>query len=229
MDTHKTTARIVGALFLIAMVASLVGGIWLESIITAPDTLDNVAAKETEVVLGVLLELINGLAVIGIAVLLFPLLKQQDETWALGYVALRIIEAVLIIAALVIPLALVALSQEYTAADAAGASSLQTAGTAFLAARETLAGQMMGIFFGLGALVLFVLLYQSRLVPRFISVWGLIAAVSILVWNLLEMVGLHVSVGMVFALPIILNEIFLGFWLIIKGFDTPAAVPGPAA
>ncbi|NIV39663.1 MAG: DUF4386 family protein [Anaerolineae bacterium] len=225
MDTHKTTARIVGALFLIAMVASLVGGIWLESIIAAPDTLDNVAARETEVVLGALLELINGLAVIGIAVLLFPLLKQQDEAWALGYVALRIIEAVLIIAALVIPLALVALGQEYVAA---GDPALQAAGTAFLAARETLAGQMMGIFFGLGALVLFVLLYQSRLVPRFISVWGLIAAVSILIWNLLEMVGLHISVGMIFALPIILNEIFLGFWLIIKGFDTPAAVPQPA-
>jgi hypothetical protein len=74
----------------------------------------------------------------------------------------------------------------------------------------------------LGALVLYVLLYQSRLVPRFISVWGLIAAVSILAWNLLEMVGLHISVGMVFALPIILNEIFLGFWLILRGFDTPA-------
>jgi hypothetical protein len=219
MDTHKTTARIVGALFLIAMVTSLVGGIWLESIIAAPDTLDNVAARETEVVLGALLELINGLSVIGIAVLLFPLLRQQNEVWALGYVALRIVEAVLIIAALVIPLALVALGQEYVAA---GDPALRAAGTAFLAARKTLAGQMMGIFFGLGALVLYVLLYQSRLVPRFISVWGLIAAVSILAWNLLEMVGLHISVGMVFALPIILNEIFLGFWLILRGFDTPA-------
>ena len=79
MDTHRTTARIVGALFLIAMVTSLVGGIWLESIIAPPDTLDNVAAKQTEVVLGVLLELLNGLSVIGIAVLLFPLLKQQDD------------------------------------------------------------------------------------------------------------------------------------------------------
>ena len=224
MDTHKTTARIVGALFLIAMVTSLVGGIWLESIIAAPDTLVNVAEKDTEVVLGVLLELINGLAVIGIAVLLFPLLKEQDEASALGYVALRIIEAALIVAALCIPLALIPLGQDFVAADAAGASSLQAAGASFLAVRTVLTDQMLGIIFGLTALVLFYLLYRSRLVPAFISIWGLIAAVSILTWNLLEMVGLHIEVGMVFALPIILNEIFLGLWLIIKGFNEPAEV-----
>ena len=148
---------------------------------------------------------------------------------ALGYVALRIMEAALIVAALCIPLALVVLGQEYAAADAATASSLRNAGTTFLAARTVIAGQMLGIFFGLGALVLFYLLYRSRLVPRFLSIWGLIAAVSVLVWNLLEMVGLHISVGMVFVLPIILNEIFLGFWLIVKGFDAPAAAPGTAA
>ena len=224
MKANRNTARIIGAFFLIAMVTSLVGGIWLEDLIAPPDTLDNVAAQETQVALGVLLELINGLCVIGIAVMIFPILKKQDEALALGYVALRIMEAALIVAALCIPLALIPLSQDYMAADAAGAAALQGAGTSFLAARTVIAGQMLGIFFGLAALVLFYLLYRARLVPRFISIWGLIAAASILVWNLLEMLGLHFSdgVGMVFALPIILNEIFLGFWLIVKGFDEPA-------
>ena len=225
MKANQKNARIVGAFFLIAMVTSLVGGLWLDDLIAPPDTLDNVAAQETQVALGVLLELINGLAVIGIAVLMFPILKKQDEALALGYVALRIMEAAVIVAALCIPLALIPLSQEYMAADAAGASALQAAGTSFLAARTVLAGQMLGIFFGAAALLLYYLLYRARLVPRFLSIWGLIAAVLILVWNLLEMIGLHVSegVGMVFALPIILNEIFLGFWLIIKGFNEPAA------
>ena len=222
MNAHKTTARIVGALFLIAMVTSLAGGIWLESLIAAPDTLDNVAAGETQVVLAVLLELINGLCVIGIAVFLFPILKKQDEALAVGYVALRIMEAALIVAALIIPLALIPLAQEYMAADAASAAPLEAAGTSFLAARTVLTDQLLGIFFGLTALVLYYLLYRSRLVPRFISIWGFIAAVLILTWNLLELVGLHIEVGMIFALPIILNEIFLGFWLIIRGFDEPA-------
>jgi hypothetical protein len=224
VNSNIKTARIVGALFLIAMVTSLVGGLWLESIIAAPDTLVNVAAMDTQVVVGVLLELANGLAVIGIAVMIFPIFKRHDEALALGYVALRIIEAVLIVAALVIPLALIAVGQEYLDATPADASHLQGAATSFLAAREVLAGQMLGIFFGLAALVFYSLLHQLRLVPRFISVWGLIAAVLVLAWNLLEIFGISVSFGMILALPIILNEIFLGFWLIVRGFDSSAIV-----
>jgi hypothetical protein len=219
VNANNKTARIVGALFLIAMVTSLVGGLWLESIISAPDTLINVSANETQVVVGVLLELANGIAVIGIAVMMFPIFKKHDEALALGYVALRIIEAVLIIAALIIPLALIAVSQEYVNAAPQDASYLQAAGTSFLAARAVLAGQMLGIFFGLAALVFYYLLHKMRLVPRFISIWGLIAAVLVLAWNLVEIFGISVSFGMILALPIILNEIFLGFWLIVKGFD----------
>lgn len=222
----KKTARFVGAFFIIAMVTSLLGGIWLESIIGAPDYLVEVSAQRTQVVLGVLLELINGLCVLGIAALMFPLLRRDDEGLALGYVAVRLIEAVLIVAAVISPLALIVLSQEYVAAGAADVSHLLAAGTAFLAARTVLAGQLLGIFFGLAALVFFYLLYRSKLVPRFISVWGLLAAISVLTWNLLETFGIQVSFGMILALPIILNEVFLGIWLIFKGFDSSALAEG---
>lgn len=217
-----------GALFLVAMVTSLVGGLWLESIITAPDYLTTVSAKETQVVTGVLLELINGIAVVGIGVLIFPIFKKHSEALALGYVAARVIEGVIIIAAAISPLALIALSQEYVAAGPADASHLEAAGTAFLAARTVLAGQLLGIFFGLAALVFFYLLYRSQLVPRFISVWGLIAAVLVLAWNLLETFGISVSFGMILALPIILNEVFLGIWLIVRGFSSSALAPESA-
>ena len=78
---------------------------------------------------------------------------------------------------------------------------------------------MLGIFFGLAALLFYYLLYRSKLVPRFISVWGFIAVVLVLAWNLVEIFGISVSFGMILALPMILNEIFLGIWLIVKGFD----------
>lgn len=227
MNTNKI-ARIVGALFLIAMVTSLVGGLWLESIITAADYLTAVSAQETQVVTGVLLELINGVAVVGIGVFMFPIFKKHDEALALGYFAARVLEGVIIIAAVVSPLALIAISQEYVAVGAADASRLEAAGTTFLAARTVLAGQLLGIFFGLAALLFFYLLYRTRLVPRFISVWGLLAAVSVLAWNLLETFGISVSFGMILALPIILNEVFLGFWLIIRGFSSPAVAPESA-
>jgi len=224
MNTHNKTARIVGILFLTAMVTSLLGGIWLESILTAPDYLSSISGNKTQVVTGVLLELINGLAVIGIAVGMYPIFRKQYEALALGYVALRIIEAVIVIAAVISPLSLIALSQEYINAGAPDTSYFQTLGNSFLAVRAIWVNTMLAIFFGLGALLFYYLLYQSKLVPRFISVWGFIAVALVLTWNLLETFGIRISAGIILALPMILNEIFLGIWLIVKGFNPSAIV-----
>ena len=228
MRTYKRTARIVGALFLIAMVTSLVGGLWLESIMTAEDYLTTVSANETQVVIGVVLEVINGIAVIGIAVMMFPIFRKYDEALALGYVALRIIEAVAVIAAAVIPLSLVAMSQEYLKMGAPAASQFQALGSSLLASRAVWASVMLGIFFGLAALLFYYLLYRSKLVPRWLSGWGFIAVALVLIWNLLELFGISISFGMILALPMILNEIFLGIWLIVKGFNASAIASGSA-
>ena len=226
MNANKTTARIVGALFLIAMVTSLVGGIWLESITTAPDYLVEVAAQKTQVLVGVLLELVNCIAVVGIAAALFPLMKKQSEALAASYLGTRVIEAVILSIAAVSPLLIVTLSQEYLAAGATDAAPFQTAGALVMAARGHLASLLTPIFFSLAALLLYYFLYRSRLVPRFIPVWGFIAVVSLFTWNMLEAFGLSISAGMVFALPMILNEIFLGIWLLAKGFSSPALAAG---
>lgn len=128
MDAYRGTARIVGAYFLIAMVASLNGGVWLDSILNVPDYLTTVSASETQVILGVLLELINVFAVLGIAVMMFPVLKMFNENIARGYFSFRIIEASVLITAVIGPLSLVALSQEYLNAGPADASFYQTTG-----------------------------------------------------------------------------------------------------
>ena len=222
MKADTRTARIVGALFLIAMVTSLMGGIWLESITGAPDYLVEVSAQETQIVLGVLLELINCIAVVGIAAALFPLMKVYNEAVAAGYLGIRVIEAVILSIAAVSPLLIVTLSQEYLAAGAADAAYFQTLGALVMAARGHLASLLTPIFFSLAALLLYYFLYRTRLVPRFIPVWGFIAVVSLFTWNMLEAFGLSISAGMVFALPMILNEIFLGIWLLAKGFSSPA-------
>ena len=113
MNSNRKTARIVGALFLTAMVTSLLGGGLLESILNAPDYLNNISENSTLVLLGIFLELINGLAVVGIAVMLFPILKQHNERIALGYVGLRIVESVFCIFSAISPLSLITLNQEY--------------------------------------------------------------------------------------------------------------------
>jgi hypothetical protein len=124
--------------------------------------------------------------------------------------------------AVISPLLLVTLSQEYLAAGASNAAYFQSAGTVVMAAREHLASLLTPIFFSLAALLLYYFLYRSRLVPRFIPVWGFIGVAALLTWNMLEAFGMSISAGMVFALPMILNEILLGIWLIVKGFNADA-------
>jgi hypothetical protein len=228
MNSNRRTAIIVGALFLTAMVTSLLGGIWLETILTAPDYLSTVSANQTQVIIGVLLELINVAAVVGIPVMMFPILKMFNESTALGYLGFRILEAATLIVAVLSPLVLIALSQEYLTTGAADAAYFQTLGTLFIAARAYLTGVLVTVFFSISALLFYYLLYQSKLVPRFISVWGFIAVALVFTWNLLETIGISISAGIIFGLPIILNEIFLGIWLIAKGFNSAAFTSGSA-
>jgi hypothetical protein len=217
MATYQQNARIVGALFLIAMVASLFGGIWLESFLSASDYLAAIKDNQSQVLMGVLLELINGLAVIGIAVGMFPIFRKYNESLALGYVALRIIESAVVVAAVISPLTLLAMGE-----GAVDASAFQPLGESLLAVRSILVGQVTGIFLCLAALLLFYLLFKTKLVPRFISIWGLLGVLLVFAWNLVELFGISVSIGMFLALPMILNEIFLAIWLMFKGFDQSA-------
>jgi len=219
MSTNKKNAATVGALFLIAMVASLLGGGMVESVISAPEPFAAVSENETLLVVGTLLELINAIAVIGIGVLMFTVLKRHNETQAVGYLSLRIVEAVFCSLIVVSPLSLIRLGQNQPQASAALS----------IAERASISGLLVPIFFSLGALLLYSSLYQSKLLPRFIPIWGLVAAMLILTLNLLSAFGLELGMGisMVFALPIILNEIFMGIWLIAKGFN-PSAVNATA-
>jgi hypothetical protein len=221
----RTTARTVGILFLAAMVGSLVGGVvFVEPYLTAPDYLMAVSENQTRVIVGVFLELINGLAVLGIGVLMFSILREYDERTALGYLGLRIVESVFCCVIVISPLSLITLSQAYVGAGASDASYYQAAGALSIAQRASVAGLLIPVFLGLGALLFYRALYQFRLLPRFISIWGFVGAVLILAMNVLLTFGVDVGdIGLVLALPIILNEIFLGIWLIARGFS-PSAI-----
>jgi hypothetical protein len=221
MKSSKRTASIVGALFLAAMVGSLVGGVaFVEPFLTAADYLLAISENETRVIVGVFLELVNGIAVLGIGVFMFPILRQHDEHTALGYLGLRIVESVFCCVIVISPLSLIRLSQQYVQAGAADASYFQAAGALSIAERASVAGLLIPVFLGLGALLFYRALYQFKLLPRFISVWGFVGAVLILALNVLLTFGVEIgTIGLILALPIISNEIFMGIWLIAKGFN----------
>jgi hypothetical protein len=221
MNSNRKTAGFVGALFLTAMVASLLGGGLVESVIAVPHHLVT-SENETLLIAGMLLELVNAIAVVGIASLMFPIMKRYNETMAVGYLGFRIVEAVFCSMIVIAPLSLMTLSREYLKAGISDVQ-FQAAGILAVAERASVANLLILVFFCLGAFLLYSLLYQSKLLPRFISVWGLVAVVSVLVINLLSLkLQIGMGISMIFALPIILNEIFMGIWLIAKGFNPPA-------
>ncbi len=223
MNTNRKTAIIVGIFFLVGYVILIPGGFLVGSILNAPDYLIVTSANKPQVILGMFLELINAAAVVGIAVLMFPILKKQNEALALGYVASRIIESVILVVGGICLLLLITLSQEYVKAGGPDASYFQTLGTLFIAERAW-NYQMVIIVVSLGALMFYTLLFQSKLIPRFLSVWGLIGAVLSFAAGFLGMFGHRAGASIpastiILSLPIMLNELFLGIWLIVKGFN----------
>ena len=227
MNTDRMNARWAGVFYIIATVAPILtisfigflgGGAAGEPI---PDYLVNVSANERQVIIGMLIELIWALAVVGIVVMLFPILKKHNEALALGFSGLRFIEAISTVIHSIILLSLLTLSQEFVQAGAPDASYFQTAGTVFLAAREWTFMIGSGLVWSLSALVLNYILYQSKLIPRWLSVWGLVGATLSFATYLLQFFSINLTEFL--FLPIAVQEMVFAVWLIVKGFN-PSAI-----
>jgi hypothetical protein len=228
--TYKKTATLVGSGFLFSNVTFILGTIvMLESILGAPDYLGATSAGRAQVVLGVLLNFANGLAYVGIAVLLFPILRRRLESLALAYVGFRVAEFILQILADVSPLALLTLTEDPGKAGASAASGVQALGALLLAERFW-AFQMLNLIFSASALLLYYMLRRTRLIPDFISIWGLIAAALVLLNTMLGWFNpnLGEALGAITGLPMLLNELFLGGWLIARGFNPSVIAPQPS-
>ncbi|MFX0062901.1 MAG: DUF4386 domain-containing protein [Candidatus Hermodarchaeota archaeon] len=164
--------------------------------------------------IGVYVELGNAIGVLGIALFMYPFLKKYHEGLALFYVGIRMVEAIFSAVASMSRLLLIDISQAYLDAGSPANSYFQ--GLADLAlANYHWAFEMPTIFFLIGATLFYFLLDRTKVVPRYIVVWGFIAVVGLIIVNLFgSVLGV---VAFVFALPIISNEIFLAIWLIARG------------
>ena len=221
MDPDKRTSRIVGILFIVATVASIIGSAVLGSVLDEPNYLSTVGAHEGRVVFAALLFLIAALSAFATAFLLFPILRRYSEGLAAGYVGLRAFENVFYIASVVAILVMLTVSQSDTTSTA-GASSLSSLGAVLLAMRDwsTVLGTL--IFAGVGSVFLNDVLYRSRLVPRWLSAWGLIGAALLIVYGLLGLFGINTEMGspfMLLAMPIAVQEMVFAGWLLTKGLE----------
>jgi len=224
MNSYRKTAIIVGVLFIIATVMSILSTVPLGSTLTASNYLTSVSANENQVIIAMIFELIAAVSAFGTAVMLFPVLKKTIESLALGYVALRLIENIFYIVGALSLIIILTVGQGYVA-GASNASYYQPLGTLLLALHDWSIWMGTLIFFGLGSLTLNYLLYQSKLVPRFLSVWGLIGAALVLLYGLLSLFSLtpDLSSLAILAVPIAVQEMVFAVWLIVKGFN-PSAI-----
>jgi len=219
MYSYRRIAIIVGVLFIIATITSIVGGSLIGSVIDSSDDFLKISENENQIVLGCLLVLVDAFAVIFIAILMFPILKKHSEGLALGYVGLRIFEGVVFIIGVISILAMLTLSQEYIS-GALDASYFQALVALLLGIYDWswLVGPL--IFFALSTLPFYYLLYQSKLIPQWLSGWGLIGGVLVTLFGLLAMFGFDTTstISMFLFLPIAIQEMVLAVWLIVKGF-----------
>ena len=224
MNSNKKTARIVGALFIMALVLFLIGQAFYEPILSSPDYLDSTYPNRVIVIIGILLEFISALAVVLIPVLLFPILKKHNEVLALGYVSFRLFEAVLLSFAQIYKLSLVKLSQDYLNKGGVDASYFQNIGSSIQSVIYWIdhAGLIYLIVFAIGALILYSALYKSKLIPRWLSIWGLIGAVAILTGSVMATFDISLVLAMLLIIPIALQEQAMAIWFIVKGFNSSA-------
>lgn len=226
--SNRRTARIVGALFIIATVSSIVGGSLLLPIDQTNAVID-AARSESRIVTGTLFEIVLALSVVGIAAMLFPVLKKRNEGLAVAYVGARVLEAVVQLTGTLSALSLLAISKKH-GNDAS--ANLKPVGYLTTGLRDWTSIVGPKTLFGVSALILYGLLLGSDLVPRWLSAWGLTGGALIVISGVLEMYGLDLPVAaqVVTTAPIAINEMVLAVWLLVKGFGgTDAKAPSPAS
>lgn len=219
MNWRRKTALVAGVLYLLTFVS--IPTLALYRSIHDPNYMIG-QAPDTAVIIGGILEIIVALASIGTAVALYPVLKKQHEGLALGLVVARVLEASTIFVGVSFLLAVVTLKQAGAGTDALVTSQALVA----LYDRIFLLGQ--SFMPAVNDVLLGFMLFQSRLVPRLLSLIGMTGAVPLIagyIAVLFGLIGQHSPLAGLAALLVALFEFSLGIYLIVKGFDSTSEAP----
>ena len=217
-------ALIAGVLYLVTFISSIPAVFLLDPVLSDPSYIVG-AGADTQVTFGALLDLINALACVGTAVVLFSVVKRQNEGLALGFVTTRMLEAAIIVVGVVSLLAVTTLRQE--AIGGSDTSSLVAVGSALVAVRDWTFLLGPGLMPALNALLLGTLLFRSRLVPRVIPTLGLIGAPLLISSTIGIMFGVNEQMSLwagIATAPIFFWELSVGLWMTFKGFNRSAPI-----
>jgi hypothetical protein len=226
MNSNRKRTIIAGALYFIGIIAGLLS---IAPAIDASDYLLKASANANQVLFGALFQFIMTIAYVGFAITLYPILRKHMESLALGFLSFRIIAAVLNIIGFIILLLLLSLSQEFVKGGTPDSSYFHSLGDLLRSGRDFVNHVAMILATSVGGLMFYFLLYQTKLIPRWLSLWGLISTFFTILASLLVMfhiIDIITSIYLVLNLPLILLEITLAIWFIAKGLRAEGSGPG---
>jgi hypothetical protein len=217
MDPARKTAITAGSFYFVTHVTSIAALALYGPVLHHPDYVLG-AGADARIRLGALLEVVLALAIVGTAVTLFPVVRRQNEGFALGYVGLRALEASVILVGVVSLLAVTTLRRDH---PAAAPDALVVADRSLVAVHDWtfLVGPDMVL--GTNTVLMAYLMYRSRLVPRFIGVLGLVGGPLVFGSAVAVLFGAYSQTsawGALSAVPVFAWELALAGWLVVKGF-----------
>jgi hypothetical protein len=226
---QQQRARIFGVLFALTFVTSIAALLLYDPVLNDAGYILGDGA-DTRVQLGALCEIFLAITNVGTAVVLWPIVRRQNETVALGYVASRIVESIVIVVGLISLLSVVTLREDFAAAGA-DAGSLTAAGKSLVAIHDWTFLLGPGFCVGVNGLLLGYLFYRSGLVPRWMAMLGLIGGPLIFASAIAVLFGAHEQDGLhfLFAIPEIAFELSITVYTIVKGFKASPILDAAAA
>ena len=220
MNSKRNKTIIAGILYIAGTVSGVLS---IAPAVDAPDYLINASANANQVLLGALFQFIMTIAYAGFAITLYPILRKHMESLAIGFLSFKIIAAVLNIIGFISLLLLLSLSQEFVKAGTPSSSYFQTLGDLLRSGRDFANHVAMILAASVAGLMFYLLLYQTKLIPRWLALWGLLGTLFTVFASLLimfDIIDIITTAYIALNLPLILLEMVLAIWLIAKGFDS---------
>lgn len=217
MNTSNKTSRVLGFAFLLQFVTSVFSGTVLRSAIIVPgnigQTMINIADKPGLMRAYILVDMLTALGIIFLGAILFLTLRKQNEEIALVALGFYVLEAALLAVSRMEAFSLLGISQEYVAAG--NAANWQTMGNLALGSMDFAGSILHMLAFCLGGILFYYLLYRSGVVPRLLSLWGLITVLPCLAGTLFALFG--ITVPFLVYVPYVPFELVIAIWILVKG------------
>lgn len=219
IDQNRKITIAAGLLYILGIIAGILS---ISYAIDDPNYLIKASSNAGSVILAAFFHLLMAPLYIGIAILQYPVLKNSNQWLAFGFAGFRFIAGVFIIIGVIILLLLLSLSQEFVKTGTQDASYFKTIGLLLQTGRDLVNHVATILSVCMGGLMYYFLLFQAKLVPRWLSGWGIVGTIFAIVASLLfffHAIAIITPVYIILNIPMILQEIVLAVWLIAKGFN----------